>query len=145
MNAKPFEILIVEDNPGDVRLAMEALQEGEVAKNIHVAEDGVAALEYLCSDEGRQHPPDLILLDLNLPRRHGHEVLAGVREDERLRTTPVIIFTSSAAEPDVRQAYDLHANCYVTKPSGFAELSDAIRKIETFWLVIATLPSRVRA
>jgi len=145
MNAKPFEILIVEDNPGDVRLAMEALREGEVAKNIHVVEDGVAALDYLHSDVGCRNPPDLILLDLNLPRRHGHEVLAAVRGDQRLRTTPVIVFTSSAAEPDVRQAYDLHANCYVTKPSGFAELSDAIRKIETFWLVIATLPSRVES
>ncbi len=143
MSSRPFEILLVEDNPGDVRLVTEALCEGDVPKNVHVAEDGVAALEFLRGEAGRAGAPDLILLDLNLPRRSGHEVLAEVRADENLRRTPVIVFTSSAAESDVRLAYELQANCYVTKPSGFTELSAAIRRIERFWLQTATLPSRL--
>jgi CheY-like chemotaxis protein len=143
MSSRPFAILLVEDNPGDVRLAMEALRDGKVPKRIHVAEDGVAALDYLWSEAGRAEPPDLILLDLNLPKRSGHEVLAEVRADDRLRATPVIVFTSSAAEPDVRQSYALQANCYITKPSGFSELSAAIRRIESFWLQTATLPTRL--
>jgi CheY-like chemotaxis protein len=123
---------------------MEALREGVVSKNVHVAEDGVAAIEYLqsLSIAGREALPDLVLLDLNLPKRNGHEVLAEIRRDVRLRLTPVVIFTSSAAEPDVRLAYDLHANCYVTKPPGFAELVETIKRIEVFWLTVATLPSR---
>jgi CheY-like chemotaxis protein len=142
---RPFEVLLVEDNPGDVRLAMEALREGEVPKNIHVAEDGIVALEFLFSGEENARRPDLVLLDLNLPKRDGHEVLAEIRKDRRLRTTPVIIFTSSAAEPDIRRAYELQANCYITKPSGFGELFEAIRRIETFWLTVATLPTRTGA
>lgn len=137
---KPFEVLLVEDNPGDVRLAMEALREGKVPKNIHVAEDGVEALEFLRNRPGA--PPDLILLDLNLPRVNGHEVLAEIRADQRLRLVPVIIFSSSTAEPDIHGAYDQHASCYVTKPTGFNELMDAIRRIESFWFNTATLPSR---
>jgi CheY-like chemotaxis protein len=141
---RPFEILLVEDNPGDVRLAMEALQEGVVRKNVHVAEDGVAAIEYLqrLSIAGRGALPDLVLLDLNLPKRNGHEVLAEIRRDVQLRRIPVVVFTSSAAAPDVHQAYDLHANCYVTKPPGFAELVETIKRIEIFWLTVATLPSQ---
>lgn len=140
--ARRFVVLLVEDNPGDVRLAKEALLEGGVPKEIHVAEDGVEALEFL--ERRKQKPgarlPDVILLDLNLPRKSGHEVLAEIRADAVLRHTPVIIFSSSAAQPDVEQAYELHANCYVTKPAGFAELMDTIKRIETFWLRVVTLP-----
>ncbi len=139
--SKPFEVLIVEDNPGDVRLAMEALREGVVAKNIQVAEDGVAAIDFLREAEDSAIP-DLILLDLNLPRKNGHEVLTEIRADRRLRLIPVVVFTSSAADSDISQAYDARANCYVTKPSGFAELSDRIHQIEVFWLTVANLPSR---
>ncbi len=141
---RPFEVLLVEDNPGDVRLAKEVLAEGKVPKNIHVAHDGVEAVELLRAGtrNGGSWVPDLILLDLNLPKKTGHDVLAEIRADERLRNTPVIIFTSSAAEPDIRQAYELHANCYVTKPTGFTDLMDTIKQIETFWLATATLPTR---
>ena len=142
--SRPFEVLLVEDNPGDVRLAKEALREGLVPKNIHVAQDGVEAVKFLRakSRNGGSQIPDLVLLDLNLPKKSGHEVLAEIRSDEKLRHTAVIIFSSSAAEPDIRQAYDLHANCYVTKPSGFVALMDTIKQIETFWLGIVTLPTR---
>ena len=141
---RPFVILLVEDNPGDVRLAREALKEGKVSKHIHVAEDGVEALTFLRNSlkNGGEQGPDLVLLDLNLPGKNGHEVLAAIRADEQLRQTPVIVFTSSAAEPDIHRAYELHANCYVTKPTGFAELIDTIKRIESFWLTTATLPTR---
>ena len=143
-SSRPYEILLVEDNPGDVRLVTEALKDGGQPKQIHVAEDGVVAMEMLRGhDPDSEAPwPDLILLDLNLPRKHGHEVLAEIRQDERLHLTPVIVFTSSAAEQDIRRAYELHANCYVTKPGGFDELMEAIKRIECFWLTIAALPSR---
>ncbi len=143
-DSRPCQILLVEDNPGDVRLAREALEDGRIPKNIHVAEDGVAAIEYLRGlDDARDRAwPDIVLLDLNLPRKNGHEVLAEIRSDERFRQTPVIVFTSSAAEQDVHQAYNLHANCYVTKPGGFIELMETIKKIESFWLGTATLPTR---
>jgi len=140
---RPFEVLLVEDNPGDVRLAMEALRAGELSKTIHVAQDGVEALEFLQGRaEGKEPLPDLILLDLNLPKKSGHDVLAAIRADRTLREIPVIIFTSSAAGPDVRRAYALHANCYITKPPGLTELMETIRQIETFWLRTATLPGR---
>ena len=142
--ARPSEVLMVEDNPGDVRLAMEALREGVVAKQVHVVEDGVEAMRFLHQRQrsagGRL--PDIILLDLNLPKKDGHEVLAEIRADEQLQRAVVIIFTSSSAEQDVRRAYELHAKCFVTKPSGFAELIDIIKKIETFWLTVVTLPCR---
>ncbi|MCW5982101.1 MAG: response regulator [Bryobacteraceae bacterium] len=139
---RPFNVLLVEDNPGDVRLVMEALREGRAPKRVHVAADGVEALDYLFGRR-EQALPDLILLDLNLPRKSGHEVLAAIRSDESLRRTPVVIFTSSAADQDVRAAYELFANCYVVKPGGFSELMEAIRGIENFWLHTATLPYRL--
>jgi len=143
--SRPYEVLLVEDNPGDVRLAMEALRDGGVRKNIHVAHDGVEAMEFLesCCAPGGGPLPDLVLLDLNLPRKHGHEVLAEIREDACLCRVPVVIFTSSAADPDVLRAYECHVNCYVTKPSGFDELADSIKRIESFWLTVATLPTRI--
>lgn len=141
---RPFDVLLVEDNPGDVLLAKEALRRGKVPKCIHVAEDGVEAIAYLqtCGRNGAPRGPDLILLDLNLPRKSGHEVLAEIRADKHLRQTPVIIFTSSAAEQDICKAYELHANCYVTKPQGFAELTEVLEQIERFWLSTVTLPGR---
>jgi len=144
LSSKPFEVLLVEDNPGDVRLAKEALREGAAPKNIHVAEDGVAAVEHLRSLSGARDRelPDLVLLDLNLPKMNGHEVLEEIRRDERLCLIPVVVFTSSAAAPDIRQAYRARASCYVTKPSGYAGLVDTIKRIERFWLSVATLPSR---
>ena len=143
-DGKPFEVLLVEDNPGDVRLTMEALRAGDLPKTVHVAQDGVEALEFLQGRAGgRESPlPDLILLDLNLPKKSGHEVLAVIRANAALQAIPVVIFTSSAAEPDVRRAYDLHANCYVTKPPGLVELMETIRQIEIFWLRTVTLPGR---
>lgn len=140
---RPYEVLLVEDNPGDVRLVMEAMGEGRMLKSIHLAQDGVEALDFLLSRRGGGLP-DLVLLDLNLPRKSGHEVLAAIRADAALRRTPVIIFTSSAADQDIRTAYDLNANCYVVKPSGFSELMETIRGIESFWLHTATLPYRSR-
>ena len=142
---RPFIILLVEDNPGDVRLAREALQESGISKHIYVAENGIEALDFLRNHRGGvgEYGPDLVLLDLNLPGKNGHEVLAAIRADEQLKHIPVIVFTSSAAEPDVHQAYELYANCYVTKPTGYNELIDTIKRIESFWLTAATLPTRI--
>lgn len=141
---RPFEVLLVEDNPGDVRLVREAFREGKVPKRIQVAEDGVQALAHLRNrkEDGAMCRPDLILLDLNLPKKNGHEVLAEIRADDQLKRIPVIVFTSSAAQQDIQRAYGLHANCYVTKPAGFAALIDTIKRIESFWMTTATLPTR---
>jgi len=117
-NGKSIEILLVEENPGDVRLTMEALRGGRVRNNIHVVEDGVQAIDFLRrqGDYGGVPRPDLILLDLNLPKKDGREVLAEVKQDPALKRIPVVILTSSAAEQDILRAYDLAANCYITKP-----------------------------
>src|SRR5262245_27151661 len=109
------EILLVEDNPGDVRLLMEALKEARVPARLHLAEDGVKAMTFL---GGQQPRPDLILLDLNLPRKDGREVLAEIKGDPGLKSIPVIVFTTSQAEQDVLHSYELHANCYISKPAG---------------------------
>lgn len=143
-NTGPIEILLVEDNPGDVRLTREALREAKVANNLHVAPDGVAALAFLrregeFADAVR---PDVILLDLNLPRKDGREVLAEVKDDAELRTIPVVVLTSSKAEQDVVRAYDLHANCYVTKPVDFDQFITVVKSIEDFWFTIVKLPPR---
>ena len=136
------EILMVEDNPGDVRLTQEALKEGKVRNKLHVVGDGVEALAFLrqeakYSDAPR---PDLILLDLNLPRKDGHEVLAEVKADESLRRIPVVILTISQAEEDILKTYDLHANCYITKPVDLDQFLKVVRTIEEFWLTIVRLP-----
>lgn len=142
---RPIEILMVEDNPGDVRLTQEALKDAKVSNTLHVVEDGVAALEFLYrhgtySDAPR---PDLILLDLNLPKKNGREVLEEVKQDTRLKTIPVVILTTSQAEEDILRAYSLHANCYITKPVDFVQFIKIVRSIEDFWLSIVTLPSRL--
>jgi len=138
----PIEILLVEDNPGDVRLIMEALGEGKMINHLTVAQDGVQALDLLRGVPPRQKPAhfELILLDLNLPRKNGREVLLELKHDPNLKHIPVIVFTSSEAEEDIRAAYAAHANCYVTKPVGFEQFMRAIRSMEDFWLTVARLP-----
>ena len=141
---RPIEILLVEDNPGDVRLTLEALKDGKVLNRLHVVEDGVAALDFFY----RRDPysgaprPDLVLLDLNLPRRNGREILAQIKTDDALKTIPVVILTSSQADEDIVRAYELHANCYISKPVGFEQFTDIVRGIESFWLTIVNLPPR---
>jgi two-component system, chemotaxis family, response regulator Rcp1 len=143
-NGRPVEILLVEDSPGDVRLTREALREGKVRNNLHVVTDGVAALAFL-RREGQYAAvprPDVILLDLNLPKKDGREVLAEIKDDEILRRIPVVILTTSQDEHDVLRAYELHANCYITKPVDLDQFIAVIQSIESFWLTIVTLPER---
>jgi chemotaxis family two-component system response regulator Rcp1 len=136
------EILLVEDNPGDVRLTMEALKEGRVRNRLHVVSDGVEALAFLRREDRFQDAPrpDLILLDLNLPRKDGREVLAVVKDDPRLRRIPVVVLTTSKAEEDVLKSYELHASCFVTKPVDLDQFMNVIRSIDDFWLSIVKLP-----
>jgi two-component system, chemotaxis family, response regulator Rcp1 len=142
--SKPIEILMVEDNPGDVRLTREALKHGKVSNTMHVVEDGVAALDFLYrrGAYGKAPRPDLILLDLNLPKKNGREVLQEIKQDAHLKAIPVVILTTSQAEEDVLRAYSLHANCYITKPVDFIQFTKIVRTIEEFWLTIVTLPPK---
>ena len=141
---RPVEILLVEDNPGDIRLTREALRETTLRTRLNVVSDGAQATSYL-----RQRPPfedstrpDLVLMDLNLPRRNGHEVLKEIKEDTRLRAIPVVILTTSNAEKDIARAYEAHANCYIRKPVDFGQFMDVVRMIERFWFNIVLLPSQ---
>ncbi len=141
--SRPIEILLVEDNPGDVRLTVEALKEGKVRNKLHVAEDGVEAMAFL-HREGKYAGapgPDLILLDLNLPKKDGHDVLAEIKEDPTLRRIPVVVLTSSKADEDILKTYNLHANCYITKPVDPEQFIAVVKSIEGFWLTIVKLPS----
>jgi len=141
-SVRPINILLVEDNPADVRLTREALSEAKVLNALHVAADGVAALAFL-RREGRHADsprPDLILLDLNLPKKDGREVLAEIKMDDELKLIPVVVLTTSSAEEDVVRTYNLHANAYVTKPVDFKQFLRVIRAIEQFWLAVVTLP-----
>lgn len=137
-----IHILLVEDNPGDVRLTKEALRGAKVANDLRVVGDGEAAINYL----RRRGPyvdaprPDIVLLDLNLPRLDGREVLADIKSDPDLAKIPIIILTSSSAERDINSAYELHANCYISKPVDFTEFIEAVRSLEGFWLRIVRLP-----
>jgi chemotaxis family two-component system response regulator Rcp1 len=142
MNAQPFVILIAEDNATDVMIMREALASAKVRVDLHVVSDGVAALEFLRRMGGYALAPrpDLILLDLNMPRKNGHEVLAEVKADESLRQIPVVMFTTSQADEDVARAYAHHVNCYIRKPMDFERFSEVVRSIETFWFTIVTLP-----
>ena len=140
---RPIDILLVEDNPGDVRLTIEGLNEGKVRNNLHVAKDGVEALAFL-RRQGKYADairPDLILLDLNLPRKDGREVLSEIKADDTLKTIPVVVLTTSRAEQDVLQSYQLQANCYITKPVDLEQFITVVKSIEDFWLTIVTLPS----
>ncbi|MDY6930435.1 MAG: response regulator [Halobacteriota archaeon] len=141
---KPIEILLVEDNPGDVRLTQEAFKEGKIKNNLYVAKDGIEAIEFLrhqgeYSDSPR---PDLILLDLNMPRKSGKEVLEEVKADEELRRIPVVILTTSKAEEDIFRSYDLHANCFITKPVDMDQFIEVVKFIECFWFTVVRLPTR---
>jgi two-component system, chemotaxis family, response regulator Rcp1 len=139
---KPIEILLVEDNPGDIRLTREALKEGKVLNNLSVAQDGVEALKILRQEikGNRSYRPDLILLDLNLPKKDGREVLAEIKTDPELLRIPVAVLTTSSSEEDILKSYNLHANCYITKPLDINQFIDRVRSIEDFWFTIVTLP-----
>jgi two-component system, chemotaxis family, response regulator Rcp1 len=141
---RPIEILMVEDNPGDVRLTVEALKEAKVRNNLHTVEDGVEALAFLRREGGYAEVPrpDLVLLDLNLPKMNGREVLAEIKEDPDLRRIPVVILTISQAEQDIVKSYSLHANCYITKPVDLDQFLEVVKSIENFWLTIVKLPPR---
>jgi CheY-like chemotaxis protein len=136
------EILLVEDNPGDVRLTQEALKEGRVHNILHVAEDGVEALAFLRRQDkyGSAPRPDLILLDLNLPKKDGREVLEEIKHDPDLRRIPVVILTTSKAERDIIKSYDLHANCYINKPVDLEQFIEVVKSVDCFWLSIVKLP-----
>lgn len=139
----PLEMLLVEDNPDDVDLTIEALEDTKVANRLHVVTDGVAALSFL-RREGKyaQAPrPAIILLDLNLPKKDGREVLADIKADPVLRHIPVIVLTTSSAQEDIQRAYDTHANCYITKPVDFEQFVRVIQAIENFWLTVVQLPT----
>ena len=141
-NLMPAEILLVEDSPSDVLMTREALQSAKLLNNLHVVEDGVEAMTYLRKEgEYAGMPrPHLVLLDLNLPRKSGREVLAEMKSDPVLGMIPVVVLTTSQAETDVLQAYGLHANCYITKPVEFTNFAAVIRSIEKFWFTVVTLP-----
>jgi chemotaxis family two-component system response regulator Rcp1 len=143
-HGRPIEILLVEDNPGDVRLTIEALKEGKMRNNLAVAKDGVEALAYLRrqGSHASANRPDLILLDLNLPRKDGREVLAEIKEDPVLRRIPVVVLTTSKAEEDILRTYDLHANCYITKPVDLDQFISVVRSIDDFWLSVVRLPPK---
>lgn len=139
-----IEILLVEDNPGDVRLTQEALKEAKVSNRMNVVVDGEEALQYV-RRQGRFHDavrPDLILLDLNLPKKDGREVLTEIKSDPQLRSIPIVVLTTSNAELDIMRAYDLHANCYITKPVDLDQFLHVVREIESFWLTLVMLPTR---
>lgn len=141
--AKPVDILLVEDNQGDVRLTQEALKDAKLAVNLHVVNDGMEAMSFLRrrGQYAASPRPDIILLDLNLPKKDGREVLTEIKSDPDLKRTPVVIVTTSQAEEDIVRTYDLHANCYVTKPLDLAQFVIMVQSIEHFWLTIVKLPT----
>ncbi|MBS1852331.1 MAG: response regulator [Acidobacteria bacterium] len=143
----PVRILLVEDNAADARLTRESLKECKVWNELFVVSDGEEALQFLgrTGNFSQMLRPDLILLDLNLPRKDGREVLAEIKQDPELRTIPVVILTSSAAERDIAQSYNLHANCYITKPIDLDEFSEVVRAIDGFWFSIVKLPRAAAA
>ncbi|WP_049936307.1 response regulator [Haloplanus natans] len=139
---EPVEILLAEDNPGDVKLTRKALEKGRLANNLHVVNDGVETMQFLRGEgeyEGRPRP-DLVLLDLNMPRKDGREVLEDIKKSADLKRIPVVVLTSSEAEEDVLRSYELHANAYLTKPVDFSGFIDVVGKLEEFWLQVVKLP-----
>ncbi len=136
------EILLVDDNPGDVRLAKEGLKESKVINNLHVVDDGVEAMAFLRKEGNYADAvtPDLILLDLNLPKKDGREVLAEIKGDKDLKRIPIVVLTTSQAEEDVMETYDLHANCYVTKPVDLDQFVNIVKSLNNFWFEMVTLP-----
>jgi chemotaxis family two-component system response regulator Rcp1 len=146
-DAAPIEVLLVEDSPGDVRLTREAFKDAKVHINLHVASDGAKAMAFLRREgEDASAPrPDLILLDLNLPKKDGREVLEEIKEDPRLKSIPVVILTTSSSEADVLRSYQLHANCYITKPVGLEGFLTVVKSIDSFWLSVVNLPREARS
>jgi len=140
--SSPMEVLLVEDSPGDVRLTKEALKEEKIILNLHVVGDGVEAMDFLRKEGKFQKAvrPDLILLDLNLPKKDGREVLKEIKADDNLKTIPVVVLTVSDAELDVLKTYKLNANCYITKPIDLEQFSHVVKSIKEFWLAIVRLP-----
>ena len=143
INGRQVEILLVEDNPGDVRLTKEAFKEGKLRNNLSVANDGIEALSFLRKegDNSNAPTPDLILLDLNMPRMGGLEVLAEIKGEDNLKRIPVVILTTSKAEEDILKSYDLHGNCFITKPIDLEQFINIVKFIQNFWLDIVMLPS----
>lgn len=142
-SGRPIEILLVEDSATDVMLAEEALEEAKLRNNLHVVKDGVEAMAFL-RKQGKYSGvprPDLMLLDLNMPRKDGREVLAEVKADDGLKTIPVVVLTTSKAQEDVLRAYGLHANCYISKPVDFEQFSNVVQAIDQFWFTVVTLPT----
>ena len=140
---RPIEILLVEDSSTDVMLAEEALEQAKLRNNLHVVKDGVEAMAFL-RKEGKYFDvprPDLVLLDLNMPRKDGREVLAEVKGDDDLKCIPVVVLTTSQAQEDVLRAYGLHANCYISKPVDFKQFANVVRAIDQFWFTVVTLPT----
>jgi two-component system response regulator len=138
----PIEVLLVEDNPGDAQLTRIALEDSKISINLNVVEDGVEAMAFLRKQEKyvKAVHPDIVLLDLNLPRKDGREVLAEIKADEKLRRIPVVVLTTSQAEEDILKAYNLCANCYITKPVDFDQFVKIVQSIENFWFAIVKLP-----
>ncbi len=143
-NSRPIEILLVEDSPSDAALTIEALKAGKIANRLSHVEDGVEALEFL-NRRGKYANaarPDLIMLDLNLPRKDGRDVLAEIKNDPDLKIIPIIVLTTSRADEDILRSYELNANCYITKPVDFTHFIDVVKSIEQFWLTVVTLPQK---
>lgn len=143
-SVKPIEILLVEDSPSDVRLTLAALEQAKIANRVSHVEDGVEAMAFLRRQGAYANAPrpDLVLLDLNLPRKDGREVLEELKSESDLATIPVVVLTTSKAEQDVLRSYELHANCYISKPVDFASFLEVIQSIEKFWLAVVTLPGK---
>lgn len=142
--AKPIEILLVEDSKGDVGLIEEVFEEAKIRNNLHIAEDGEEAILFLNNKGQFLHAPrpDIILLDLNLPKKDGREVLEEVKEDDNLKNIPIVVLTTSKAEEDILRSYNLHANAYITKPVNFDQFIKVVKSIEDFWLEVVKLPSK---
>lgn len=138
----PIEILLVEDSPSDAMMTREVLEHSKLINSLHVVEDGVQAIDYLRKRPPYENAPrpDMILLDLNLPKKSGREVLAEVKGDDDLKMIPVVVLTTSKSDEDVGKSYSLHANCYITKPVEFDEFAKIIRRIQNFWFCVVTLP-----
>ncbi len=143
-NTRPIEILLVEDSPSDTALTLEALKAGKIGNRLFNVEDGCEAMAYLRQQGVYKNAskPDLIMLDLNLPKKDGREVLAELKKDPELKTIPVIVLTTSRADEDIIKSYQLHANCYITKPVDFQQFLSVVKTIENFWLTVVTLPPR---
>jgi two-component system, chemotaxis family, response regulator Rcp1 len=144
--ARPIQILLVEDSPTDAKLTLKALTLAKVANHVHHVENGEIAMEFLRQQGSfKQSPrPDLVLLDLNLPKKDGREVLAELKADPALKDIPVVVLTTSQAEEDILRSYRLHANCYITKPVNFERFIEVVQSIENFWLSVVVLPTNIR-